>query len=142
MTDLLDVNVWLALADADHKHHAVARDYWLKLDAPLLAFCRISMLGFLRLSTQPKVLSFTPSMREAWNLYRQYLSDPRVVFINEPQDFETSMENLTYAPGFVHRLWTDAYLAALAVASGSRLVSLDSDFQTFNDLNFLQLTPS
>ena len=99
------------------------------------------MLGFLRLSTQPKVLSFTPSTQEAWNLYRQYISDPRVVFLNEPPDFETSMEKLTSSPGFVHRLWTDAYLAALAVALGCRLVSLDSDFQTFKGLNFLQLIP-
>ena len=141
MTDLLDVNVWLALADADRKHHAVAKAYWLQLDVSLLAFCRISMLGFLRLSTQPKVLSFTPSTQEAWNLYRQYISDPRVVFLNEPPDFETSMEKLTSSPGFVHRLWTDAYLAALAVALGCRLVSLDSDFQTFKGLNFLQLIP-
>jgi toxin-antitoxin system PIN domain toxin len=142
MTDLPDVNVWLALADADHKHHAVAKAYWLRLDATPVAFCRVSMLGFLRLSTQPKVLSFRPSIQEAWNLYRQYLSDPHVVFLNEPPDFEAFMEKLTSTPGFVHRLSTDAYLAALAIASGCRLVSLDSDFQTFDGLHFLHLKPS
>ena len=142
MTDLPDVNVWLALADADHKHHAVAKAYWLQLDAAPVAFCRVSMLGFLRLSTQPKVLSFKPSIQEAWNLYRQYLSDPHVVFLNEPPDFEASMEKLTSTAGFVHRLWTDAYLAALAIASGCRLVSLDADFQTFDGLKFLHLSPS
>lgn len=140
MTDLLDVNVCLALADADHRHHAVAQAYWL--DASPVAFCRVSMLGFLRLSTPPQVLSFTPSMRQAWNLYHQYLADPHVVFLNEPPDFDAFMEKLTSAPGFVHRLWTDAYLAALAIASGCRLVSFDADFQSFDGLQFLHLTPS
>jgi toxin-antitoxin system PIN domain toxin len=142
MTDLPDVNVWLALSDADHKHHAAAKAYWLRLGDIQVAFCRISMLGFLRLSTQPKVLSFQPSIPEAWNLYRQYLSAAHVVFLNEPPHFEASMEKLTSTPGFVHRLWTDAYLAALAIASGCRLVSFDSDFQTFDGLHFLHLKPS
>ena len=60
------------------------------------------MLGFLRLSTQPQVVSFTPSIRQAWILYRQYLADPHVVFLNEPPDFDAFMEKLTSAPRFVH----------------------------------------
>ena len=100
------------------------------------------MLGFLRLSTQPQVVSFTPSIRQAWILYRQYLADPHVVFLNEPPDFDAFMEKLTSAPRFVHRLWTDVYLAALAIASGCRLVSLDADFQSLDSLQFLHLKPS
>ena len=140
MTDLLDVNVWLALSDPDHTHHGVARDYWLEQDAPEVAFCRVSMMGFLRLSTHPKVLSKTPSMGEAWNLYQQYLANPHVVFLGEPPDFEACLKRLTSSSSFVHRLWTDAYLAAFAVASGCRLVSFDADFQTFDSLNFRHLT--
>jgi hypothetical protein len=34
-----------------------------------------------------------------------------------------------------------AYLAALAIASGCRLVFLDADFQTFDGLKFLHLRP-
>ena len=49
MTDLLDVNVWLALADSDHTHHGVASTYWMEQEASEVAFCRVSMMGFLRL---------------------------------------------------------------------------------------------
>ena len=140
MTDLLDVNVWLALADSDHTHHAVASDYWLEQEASEVAFCRVSMMGFLRLSTHPKVLSSTPSVREAWILYQQYLSNPHVVFLSEPPDFEVYIERLSSGPSFVRRLWTDAYLAAVAIASGCRLVSFDADFQTFDGLDFRHLT--
>ena len=51
MTDLLDVNVWLALADSDHTHHGVASTYWMEQEASEVAFCRVSIMGFLRLIT-------------------------------------------------------------------------------------------
>jgi toxin-antitoxin system PIN domain toxin len=140
MTDLLDVNVWLALADADHTHHAVASAYWMEAEVSEVAFCRLSMMGFLRLSTHPKVLSNPPTVEQAWNLYRQYRSNPLVVFLEEPLDFEACLEKLASSPSFVPRLWTDAQLAALAITSGCRLVSFDADFQLFEGLNFRHLT--
>ena len=44
MTDLLDTNVWLALADPDHVHHPAATQYWLQQTANKAAFCRVSMI--------------------------------------------------------------------------------------------------
>ncbi len=37
------------------------------------------------------------------------------------------------------RLWTDAYLAAFAVAGNLRLVTFDKDFERFPGLNLLRL---
>lgn len=42
MTDLPDINVWLALADENHVHHKRARTYWQNDAPPTVAFCRIS----------------------------------------------------------------------------------------------------
>jgi len=36
--------------------------------------------------------------------------------------------------------WTDAYIAALALASGYRLVAFDADFCRFPGVDFLHLT--
>jgi toxin-antitoxin system PIN domain toxin len=139
MTDLLDVNVWLALADSDHTHHGVACTYWMEQEASEVAFCRVSMMGFLLLITHAKVLSNPPSIRQAWTLYHQYRSNPHVVFLEEPPDFEACLQKLASGPFFAHRLWTDAQLAALAITSGCRLVSFDADFQMFEGLNFRHL---
>ena len=49
--DLLDANVWLALAAEAHSHHEPARAYWEKRAAPVAAFCRITQMTFLRLLT-------------------------------------------------------------------------------------------
>ena len=49
--DLLDVNVWLALSTSEHPHHALAHSYWRDASAERLAFCRVTVLSFLRLTT-------------------------------------------------------------------------------------------
>jgi len=39
--------------------------------------------------------------------------------------------------GFLHRLCTDAYLAAFAISASCRVVSFDDDFIRFKGLSFL-----
>jgi len=141
MTDLLDVNVWLALTDARHVHHLAALDYWENQAAEVIVFCRVTMLGFLRLITQSRMANPPLTSQRAWEAYHAYMKKTGVGFLQEPVGLDEKLSAFSTQPTIRHRLWTDAYLAALAVASGSRLVSLDSDFQTFKDLNFLQLTP-
>ena len=39
------------------------------------------------------------------------------------------------------RTWTDSYLAAFAMTEGARLISFDTDFQRYPDLDLLPLEP-
>jgi uncharacterized protein len=141
MSDLLDVNVWLALADENHSLHAAAQRYWQNQAAPTVAFSRVTMLGFLRLATHPKVLSRPLSPSEAWDIYQRYLGEEDVNFVEEVPALEREFQALACQPGFHPRLWTDAYLASLARCTGCRVVSFDSDFKNLlPDLDFLLLT--
>jgi toxin-antitoxin system PIN domain toxin len=140
MIDLPDVNVWLALVDGNHTHHLAASHYWHEQSGTQTAFCRVSMLGFLRLSTQPRVLSRTLSHAEAWHIYRRYLALREVCFLVEPADTDLHFARLTLSDAMLHRLWTDAYLAAFAITARCRLVSFDRDFQRFPGLDFLHLS--
>lgn len=137
--DILDINVWLALTDRNHVHHAPAARYWEEIADPQIAFTRTSMMGFLRLSSQPHVLSRTLTNAEAWAMYHEFMALPNVRLLVEPITLDLHFQALTAQTGLPHRLWTDAYLAAFAIASGSRLVSFDSDFTRFPGLNFLHL---
>ena len=137
--DIPDINVWLALVDQNHTQHASAARYWQDISETEVAFTRVSMLGLLRLSTMPGVLSRTLSAAEAWAIYRQFLSGPNHRFLDEPATLEYHFAALTTQAALPHRLWTDAYLAAFAIASGCRLVSFDADFSRFPGLNFLRL---
>jgi hypothetical protein len=52
---------------------------------------------------------------------------------------ETTLASLTTDPDLPHRLWTDAYLAAFAISTGNRLISFDTDFMRFPNLDLLIL---
>jgi len=57
---LPDINVWLALAFASHKHHPAAAAWFQGVQSGESAFCRLTQQGFLRLATTPKVLAEKP----------------------------------------------------------------------------------
>jgi len=140
MNDLPDVNVWLALADKRHVHHLVAARYWADTTVQSRAFCRVSANGFLRLCNHARALPNPLSPHEAWSVYRQFLVLPIIRWLPEPPELDNTYCALTCASGFVHRLWTDAYLAAFAISSNCRLVSFDGDFSRFGGLDFLHLS--
>jgi uncharacterized protein len=101
------------------------------------------MLGLLRLLTHPKVMHgspFTPA--EAWLAYRSFLALPEVAFLSENPRLELQFAAWTDTATFAPHRWTDAWLAAQAFTTGSRLVSFDSDFLAFPGLSFLHLTAS
>jgi toxin-antitoxin system PIN domain toxin len=139
MIDLPDINVWLALVDENHMHHVAALDYWNQACADQMGFCRVTMLGFMRLCTQPRVLSRTLSNPEVWDIYQRYLATPNLVFLAEPSNLEPHLRALTRDTSLPNRCWTDAYLAAYTLATPARLVSFDRDFQRFEGLDFLHL---
>ena len=137
--DLLDVNVWLALAHPGHMHHAVAKNYWAGAQAQS-AFCRVSMQGFLRLVTQAAVMgSAVHTPEEAWSIYAAHLTSGRTLFLHEPATLEEQVQRYTTKAHFNLRDWTDAWLAGFAVAAGCRLVSFDAGFKQFEGLDFLHL---
>ena len=141
MNDLLDVNVWLALVDKRHVHHLAASRYWADASVQYRAFCRVTANGFLRLCSNARAMPQPLSPHEAWITYRQFLSLPIIRWLPEPPKLDDHYCALTCAPGFANRLWTDAYLAAFALATNARLVSFDGDFQRFAELKFLHLLP-
>jgi predicted nucleic acid-binding protein len=83
-------------------------------------------MAFLRLLTNRKVMgedSLTPAGAIA--VYRQLASDERVNFAPEPPNIESAWISLICAREASGSTWTDAYLAALALEAGFRLISFD-----------------
>ena len=140
--DLPDLNVWLALSVDNHVHYERARRYWREegARAPAVHFCRVTMLGLLRLLTQPKLMG--PSVcspEDAAGRYQALRALPEVRLAPEPSKCEETLLAYARAPRFVPRLWTDAYLAAFARCAGLRLVTFDADFARFDGLDFMAL---
>ena len=139
--DLPDLNVWLALMNANHPHHGAAKNYWDSLAGARMFFCRITMLGLLRLSTNKAVMGGVPyTTAEAWQAYRKVAAMAEVGFVAEPLGIESAMEQLTQSKGFTHADWTDAYLAGFARLAGLCLVTFDSGFSKYKDLSWQLLS--
>jgi toxin-antitoxin system PIN domain toxin len=119
----------------------VAQAYWSQNGARHFAFCRVTMLGLLRLTTSDQAVANPKTHAAAWSIYQEFKALPNIRFLTEPTHLETTFHSLTTEVDLPNRMWTDAYLAAFAIASGSRLVSFDADFARFPGLQFLHLKP-
>ena len=138
--DLPDVNVWLALLNERHVHHSAAVQYWEGGGASRIFFCRITLLGVLRLSTNKAVMGGSPyTVEQAWQAVQGVVDLPEVGFQSEPDGIDASIRQFTSQPKFRPDDWTDAYLAALAKQASLRLVTFDRGFGQYAGLNLLLL---
>lgn len=138
--DLPDMNVWLALLNEQHVHHSAAVGYWERSAAPRIFFCRITLLGLLRLSTNKAVMGGVPyTVKQAWAAVQGIVDLPEVGFQAEPDGVDAQMRQFTNQPKFRPVDWTDAYLAALAKQASLRVVTFDRGFGQYAGLNLLVL---
>jgi uncharacterized protein len=138
--DLLDVNVWLALAIEEHPHHRSAASYWNRRAREATFFCRLSAMSLVRLLTNSKLMSGKPlTLARAWALYRGFSAVPGVSILAEPEGLDAELAALV-TPKLPPRLFTDAYFAALALKAQVRLVTFDRDFERFGRLALLRLS--
>ena len=133
---LIDTNVWLALSFARHPHHSAARQAWSLASAqdPWL-WCRATQQSFLRLASTP-ALTQALDVRRCTNLdalqaLEAWMALPQVVVVQEPPELMACWARLGSMDKAAPKLWMDAYLAALAIAGGWPLLTLDRDFQQF-----------
>jgi toxin-antitoxin system PIN domain toxin len=135
MPCLVDVNVWLALLVAQHEHHRLVRRWFEQLAASQAGLCRVVHLAMIRLLANPAVVGRSAvSAASAWNLMSAILDDERVEFVSEPADLDEIFPTLLNYPVPTGKLVTDAYLAAFAIGTARRLVTLDRGFRQFRGL--------
>lgn len=136
--DLPDVNVWLALVHAGHPQHAAARRWWSDRSGSVW-FCRVTMLGLVRLLTQPRVMGEAVlDASAALGVYADLAARPGVGLCPEAPGCDAAYQALL-TPALPPRLLTDAWLAAFALTARLRLVTFDRDFARFAGLQRLKL---
>ena len=135
MPILLDSNVWLPLVWDGHSHHKKAIS-WVSAQSEALCFCRVTHLALLRHLTHKAILgeeALTNS--RAMALVDQLLQSPSIRLVAEPTGVQERLrlygESNTKSP----QIWTDAYLAAFALAGGMRFATFDRGFKRFKGLD-------
>jgi uncharacterized protein len=129
---VVDSNLWLALCFGGHLHHELAVTWFDSLNNREAGFCRITQMALLRHLTNSVIMGPTIlSQRRAWACFDRLFADDRVTFLEEPYELEVCWRKLTRSNEPNHRLWTDAYLAAFALAARIKLSTVDQDFSRF-----------
>jgi len=136
---LVDTNLLIYAHVSSFPQHARARDW---LDAQLSGSALVglpwpSLLGFLRIVTNPRVFEQPEPITEAWRQVGAWL-DAESAWIPQPTErHPDALEKLLTAAGVEANLIPDAHLAALAIEHGLLLCSTDGDFGRFPDLRWL-----
>lgn len=133
---LVDLNVLLYAVNADAPQHLAARTWWeqaLNGEEPV-GIAWIVILGFLRITTSPRVFPHPLAPKEAISKIETWLSQENVRIARESEDHWDRLKPLLADTGTAGNLTTDAHLAALALSHDAVLVTWDADFSRFQGL--------
>ncbi len=135
---LVDVNLLLYARLSSFPQNAQAREW---LDDRLNGNTQVglpwtSLLGFIRIATNRRILERPLSIEHAWNQVFQWLQCP-VAWIPNPGDRHAGiLGEILMQSQVTGNLVPDAHLAALAIEHGLRLCSTDGDFARFRGLSW------
>ena len=135
---LVDANLLVYAHVRDFDQHEAARSW---LDAQFGNAARVglpwaSLLGFLRLVTNPRIFERPEPTASAWQQIEEWL-DREGAWVPEPTArhrhvLGSLLSRVTVSGNLV----PDAHLAALAIEHGLTLASTDGDFARFPDLRW------
>jgi uncharacterized protein len=136
---LIDTNLLLYSVVESSPQHRGARQ-WLEeqfATARKIGLPWHSLLGFVRLASSRSVYQDGPSVGDAWQLVREWLSLDNV-WIPQPTDRHTDiLDGIFSAARMSSRFVMDAHLAALAIEHGLTLCSADRDFARVPNLRWV-----
>lgn len=138
-----DTNVLIYAVNRSAPQHAKAfawlREAFAAPDGVGLAW--VSLLGFLRITTNPRVLPRPLRVADALRTIDFWLEQPTARIVQPTERHAAMLGKLLAAVGTGGNLTTDAHLATLAMEHGATLASFDSDFERFEGLRFERLRP-
>lgn len=138
MTILIDANLLLYAYHPKAEHHEAARA-WLEATlsgSELVRFAWLTLLAFLRISTNRRVFERPLSVSEAAAQVSSWLAQPGAGVL-EPGERHWGILRALMKDGQVAGpLVMDAVLAALAIEHGATLHTTDRDFARFPGLKW------
>lgn len=135
---VVDVNLLLYATFATFAQHKAARTWFEKAlnGADQLLLPGVSVFGFVRIATNPRVFEKPLRVQEALAAVEEWLAQPHVHFlVPGPRHIEITFRLLREL-GAARNLTTDTQLAAHAIENQALFCSNDSDFGRFQGLRW------
>jgi len=133
---IVDLNILLYAVNSEAVQHTRARAWWESAlnGEDTIGLAWVVLLGFLRLSTNPRVFPRPLTPEAAASKIGVWLSRDNVRVVREKDEHWETLKRFLGATGTAGNLTTDAHLAALALSHDAVLVSSDADFARFKGL--------
>jgi hypothetical protein len=121
---LLDVNVLIALLDAEHVHHEHAHQWFARNQKHGWATCPITLNGCIRIVSSPAYPILRAAAAEAISSLGTRCTDPHHEFW---PDSVSILDESLFRRSFIsgHRAIADIYLLGLAVHRHGKLATFD-----------------
>jgi toxin-antitoxin system PIN domain toxin len=135
---LLDVNVLVYAHREDTPDHTAYRG-WLESvinSDRAYAMADLVLSGFLRVVTHPRIFDRPSGLDQALEFIAQVRNQPNCVLVQPGPRHWAIFVQLCRIANVKGNLVPDAYLAALAIESGSEWVTTDRDFSRFPQLSW------
>lgn len=131
-----DVNLLVYAYDRDSPRQAAASRWWEDLlgGRRTVGLAWATVLGFIRLTTNRRVVSDPLPVAKACAHARAWLAQPYVTLLHPGERHGEILFGLLERLGTAGNLTTDAHLAALAIEHQAELHSNDADFGRFPGL--------
>lgn len=139
---LVDANILLYAVDRTSPFHVGSRTW---LESSLNGHRRVaipwqSLTAFLRIATNPRATSSPLSTADAWAFIDDWLDAP-TTWVPEPgKGHRDILRRLVKDLDLRGSLVSDAALAALCIEHGLSIVSADSDFARFREIEWINPT--
>ncbi|MGH2601821.1 MAG: type II toxin-antitoxin system VapC family toxin [Dehalococcoidia bacterium] len=133
-----DLNLLIYAVDRSSHSHTPALRWWngLLSSNETVALSWVVLLGFLRLTTNPRVVQAPFTADEALDYIDRWLTHPVTTVIDPTTRHASVLRDLLGEVGTAGNLVSDAHLAALAIEHGAELCSADRDFGRFPGLRW------
>lgn len=135
---LPDVNVLLHAVNSDSPKNESISIWWDQCLSGVhpVYLAWIVILGFVRISTNPRIFNEPLSVSEADDYISDWLKQPPVHIIIPREGHWKIVKELLEEAGTAANLTTDAHLAALALQWDCTVYSTDTDFARFEGLKW------
>jgi uncharacterized protein len=135
---LTDINILVYAHRTDSPRHPEFLE-WMEtlINSPqAFAYSDMVLSGFLRIVTHPRVFNPPSDLASAFAFIEVIRSRPNAVPISPGTRHWTIFRELCEKANAKGNLVPDAYLAALAIESGSEFVTTDRDYSRFHGLRW------
>ncbi len=136
---IVDANVLLYARNESADQHSRAVEW---IEAALNGNTRVglpwwSLSAFIRIATNPRAFDRPLSAKEAAEQVEQWIAAPRAWIVQPTDGYHRVFLQLVQRYNITAELTTDAQLAALALDHGVSIVSADTDFARFEEIDWI-----